>query len=542
MHSPPIDLRTSAPKPQKAAPSESEPDGRFSELLRGSSEAEAKQPDAATDPKSKPAVTAEGSPEAEPPVVADQKPVVKPGTDAAVPEAPVAEENGIASLVVHPEAITWTQPQSPPLTGAVAKAPSELLAGASVPQTPTPEGGTITPPLAPATASNSAAPPVSPGGGIGVPAAPRSQLPAIPANPVEKGNAVSPASPVNPVDGAGAASQAKSGNPGAIAIAQSHSSPIARTQSAIATAGPILAAGKAVAGGDVSGEAPRPSAAAPAGPAASDTLLSNQPASAIAAAPDRSATTKAATSVAGQPPALKDTPDSPATAPSKAGPDLSQTRATLPAPGAVATPTAASPAADRPVVAAATAVPSTVAETADAALPTSQADPVAAANSSPIGRMTATATASTALSHSPTTAQPAAEQVFLQVQRGVREGIDRLTMQLKPASLGRVDIQMEVGFDGRLQAVISAERPETLHLLQRDARTLTEALNDAGLQTDSGSLSFDLRGQAGEHGDGSGQEPIDATAASRLNAADEPNAATTEITLTLGDGRVDIKV
>ena len=38
-----------------------------------------------------------------------------------------------------------------------------------------------------------------------------------------------------------------------------------------------------------------------------------------------------------------------------------------------------------------------------------------------------------------------------------------------------------------------ADRPETLDMLQRDARVLERALNDAGLRADSGGLSFNLR-------------------------------------------------
>jgi flagellar hook-length control protein FliK len=67
---------------------------------------------------------------------------------------------------------------------------------------------------------------------------------------------------------------------------------------------------------------------------------------------------------------------------------------------------------------------------------------------------------------------------------------------LYPADLGRVEVRLEWADDGALRAVISAERSETLDLLQRDSRALDRALQDAGLKTDSGSLSFDLRGHA----------------------------------------------
>ena len=44
-------------------------------------------------------------------------------------------------------------------------------------------------------------------------------------------------------------------------------------------------------------------------------------------------------------------------------------------------------------------------------------------------------------------------------------------------------------------AVVNVERPETLELLQRDAAGLRQALQDAGLSTDSNSLSFNLRSE-----------------------------------------------
>jgi flagellar hook-length control protein FliK len=61
--------------------------------------------------------------------------------------------------------------------------------------------------------------------------------------------------------------------------------------------------------------------------------------------------------------------------------------------------------------------------------------------------------------------------------------------------LGRIEVKLESNNDGTLRAVISAERADTLDLLQRDARGLERALQDAGVKTDSGSLNFNLRGQ-----------------------------------------------
>jgi len=93
---------------------------------------------------------------------------------------------------------------------------------------------------------------------------------------------------------------------------------------------------------------------------------------------------------------------------------------------------------------------------------------------------------------------PPAEQVAIQFGRALASGADHITIRLQPESLGRVDVQIELAKDGRLTAMFIADRPETLEMLQRDARTLERALNEAGLQADSDGLSFSLRRDDGE--------------------------------------------
>jgi len=82
------------------------------------------------------------------------------------------------------------------------------------------------------------------------------------------------------------------------------------------------------------------------------------------------------------------------------------------------------------------------------------------------------------------------EQISVKIQKAVSQGIDRIRIQLKPAELGRLDIQLEVSQDGRVAAIVNADRPETLEMLRRDARGLQQALQEAGLQMDSTNLSF----------------------------------------------------
>ena len=99
-------------------------------------------------------------------------------------------------------------------------------------------------------------------------------------------------------------------------------------------------------------------------------------------------------------------------------------------------------------------------------------------------------------------AQPANTQIALHIARAVPHGIDRLSVQLHPVELGAVEIQLDFAEDGRVSALITAERPETLDMLQRDSRTLERSLNDTGLQLENGGLSFSLKQEQNQQGQG----------------------------------------
>ncbi|MFT7569620.1 MAG: flagellar hook-length control protein FliK [Paracoccaceae bacterium] len=143
------------------------------------------------------------------------------------------------------------------------------------------------------------------------------------------------------------------------------------------------------------------------------------------------------------------------------------------------------------------------------------------------------------------TAQPAVEQIAMQITRAADQNIDRMTVHLKPAELGKVTIDLEVGPDNRLLAVISAERSETLDLLQRDSKSLEKALNDAGIKTDSGSLEFNLKGEGGtaENGrDGDGKLHDGAVMLPGDIDATDVNSIPNNTPLILPEGRIDIQV
>jgi flagellar hook-length control protein FliK len=87
-----------------------------------------------------------------------------------------------------------------------------------------------------------------------------------------------------------------------------------------------------------------------------------------------------------------------------------------------------------------------------------------------------------------------AEQVALNLRQAAKDGSDHIQIQLQPADLGTIDVKLNVSHEGRVMVVVSADRSDTLNLLQQDATNLAQALRDAGLQADSSSLSFNLRG------------------------------------------------
>ena len=84
---------------------------------------------------------------------------------------------------------------------------------------------------------------------------------------------------------------------------------------------------------------------------------------------------------------------------------------------------------------------------------------------------------------------------LLSVTRGADNAIDRMSLQLEPAELGRIDVELKMGKDGMLKASIMTDKADTLNILQKDSSALQKALQDAGLDVGSDSFSFDLRDQ-----------------------------------------------
>ena len=135
-----------------------------------------------------------------------------------------------------------------------------------------------------------------------------------------------------------------------------------------------------------------------------------------------------------------------------------------------------------------------------------RSDPSALATDGPIAVATGPSsdTAPPAASHQGNSASPAWQTLPTQMVRMVERGVDRMRVALDPVALGAVEVELEIDRGGKVRARLAADRPETLQILQRDARVLQQALSVAGVDLADGGLSFSLRDGSG-HGGGFGQ-------------------------------------
>jgi hypothetical protein len=111
----------------------------------------------------------------------------------------------------------------------------------------------------------------------------------------------------------------------------------------------------------------------------------------------------------------------------------------------------------------------------------------------PTTPQTATAQADAAI-HTAAPYVPVGEQVALNIKSALSTDNNEIRIQLKPEALGTIDVKLNMTHDGRVSAVITADRSDTLNMLKQDSGTLQQALQDAGLHTDNNSLSFSLSG------------------------------------------------
>jgi flagellar hook-length control protein FliK len=99
------------------------------------------------------------------------------------------------------------------------------------------------------------------------------------------------------------------------------------------------------------------------------------------------------------------------------------------------------------------------------------------------------------------------EQIQVHVQQGIQQGdSDAIQIELHPLELGSIKVSLEVAADNATQVIVTADRQETLDMLQRDAKGLAKALAEAGLQADASNLQFNMSGDGRSGGEAQAQK------------------------------------
>jgi len=154
--------------------------------------------------------------------------------------------------------------------------------------------------------------------------------------------------------------------------------------------------------------------------------------------------------------------------------------------------------------------------------------------------------APTATQHVQVTAQAAPNLPALAVEIAAKSqsGAKQFDIRLDPPELGRVEVRLSIDATGKASAHLSADQPQTLALLQKDAPVLTRALREAGLDVSQDGLNFSLRHQSGgQSGNDSNNGRFGNSRAFSLaaTASIDPTASTIAYR-GLVDGRLDIRV
>ncbi len=118
---------------------------------------------------------------------------------------------------------------------------------------------------------------------------------------------------------------------------------------------------------------------------------------------------------------------------------------------------------------------------------------------------------------------PPSEQLAVQIQRAMNAQVQRFSIRLEPAELGRIDVRLDFARDGNVKAAITIERPETFDLMQRDIQSLERSLKESGIQGQG--LTLDLQLGAGGHEQQEAMPEQDGRSAAQQETGDDDGAA-----------------
>lgn len=138
----------------------------------------------------------------------------------------------------------------------------------------------------------------------------------------------------------------------------------------------------------------------------------------------------------------------------------------------------------------------------------------------PADPATASTTTPATLIHAAAVALRGAPQTVANLAAQIVKKLDgrstQFDIQLDPAGLGKVDVRVAIGADGRMSAAMSFDTPQAAAELKSRAGELQRAMEQAGFDV-SGGMSFDVASDRGQGGQAQNQQP-DAGAAFRGRA------------------------
>lgn len=132
------------------------------------------------------------------------------------------------------------------------------------------------------------------------------------------------------------------------------------------------------------------------------------------------------------------------------------------------------------------------------------------------------------------------------IAQQANNGARKFTIRLDPPELGRIEVHLDISRKGQVMTHLVVERSETLELLQRDARQLERALQNAGLDTSDEGTKFSLKDQGLARGGEQHGQAEDGSGASTNGGDDDPGVTPGDTmppaTRYIASTRLDIRI
>lgn len=150
--------------------------------------------------------------------------------------------------------------------------------------------------------------------------------------------------------------------------------------------------------------------------------------------------------------------------------------------------------------------PRTVSAASETPAPAPSAFSLQAITDAP-GSYTATGASTAAASNLSKAAVESLSALSMQISKKLEQGNTKFAIELYPADLGKVEVSMHIGRDGKTTAHLTFDSPVTAASFSASEPELRQQLADAGLSLDKDALSFSSRDGGSSLAQGNGQNP-----------------------------------